>query len=186
MKNRLYLTIDAETGFIVCRHSVPAERFPPADAPPGRKIVAAEDDQPLPPGPHRFDLRKLRKAVTVVPSFAAALSSWRPPERSARGRLDIARMDALEALDREYAMHIASLRGPLASLHDEKRRQAEAGGGPLVADEADRIAVLANAQKQDEQIALIEKQRRAIKAQLRAATTEDEIKAALAAREGFA
>src|SRR5690606_31777920 len=126
----------------------------------------------------RVDLRKVRKKVNYVRSIASVCASTKTLPGGVL--LEICRDQAVDHLDRSHASRVAQLKGPLADIHAAKRRQAESGGGPLVADEADRLAILANAEAQDEQIAAIERERRRVKAALRAATSEDEIKAIMA------
>lgn len=181
-RNIRYLLIDASTGFIVSSHSVPPKLFRPADIPEGQRVVVP-DNGVLPAGAARLDLRKVRKPINHVASVDHVMASWRRDETPESHRLEIVRGEAIDRLDRDHAARIAGVAGPLGALHAEKRRQAEAGDGPLVADEADRLAILANATQQDERLAAIERDRRAAKAAIRAATTEDEIKAALAASE---
>ena len=86
-------------------------------------------------------------------------------------------------LDTEYAAHFAVVRGPLAVVHSEKRRQAEAGSGALIADEDDRVAILAAAAAEDIILAEIEGARRAKKAALRAATSMEELNSIMAATD---
>jgi MoxR-like ATPase len=91
--------------------------------------------------------------------------------------VDMERRKRIADLDQIYSERLAEIAGPLAAIHAEKRRQAEAGGGPLVADEADRLAILANAAAQDEAVAAIERERREVKALLRAAKSRNELAA---------
>lgn len=173
------MLVDIETGFVDQRVSVPQSQFEDHQPPDGKRMVVPADGI-IPVGRIRLDMRKVRQAITQVGCIAEVQSSWRPKALPERHCLDIARADAIAALDASAARRIDALRGPLATLHAEKRRQAEAGGGPLVAGETDRRAILANAAAEDEAVAAIERERRALKARLRAARTEDEIKAILA------
>lgn len=86
-------------------------------------------------------------------------------------RADLLRHRALTAVDHHYARRLAEIVGPLGPVHALKRAQALAGGGPLVADDADREAILARAAEQDEALRDIEAGRLALKDALRAATT---------------
>lgn len=174
-----YLLVN-EDGFIARRCFVPEEMFPPQDIEDGITVVVAEDGIALPPGQHRFDRRKLRNKVQRVSSYADALSTWRPDEQGEDSLVSRAMVDAEAVIDAAFARRMEAVRGPLAEIHAEKRRQAEAGGGPLIVDDADRLAILANAEAQDEQIAAIERRRREIKTALRAATSEDEIRTIMA------
>lgn len=191
-RNVRYVLVGAD-GFVTRRFSVPAGLVP-GEPPEGQRIVIIGDGI-LPRGRAKLDLRKIRKPVNVVASIGAVRSSWRAPEPSPEDRLEERRHGAIGRLDRDCAARAASIAGPLAALHAEKRRQAEAGAYdratmPLVADEADRLAILRRAQDEADAIAAIERRRRTIKAALKAAKTEDEIKAAMAVasddpKEGF-
>lgn len=92
---------------------------------------------------------------------------------------------AIAENDRRCMKRIDAARGILASLHAEKRRQAAVRQAhdpalmPLVADEADRLAILANAAKEDEAVAAIETERRQIKAALKSAKSKTAVREAL-------
>lgn len=175
-----YFTFESGTGRVVMRGSASRERLP-NEAPEGHGLVIVEDGR-IPRDGFRVDRRKIPPAgITIVSSLdGKLLDADKTQILSSRAAVEERRIRAIAGLDDDYARRLAEVRGPLADLHAEKRRQAEAGVGPLVADETDRLAILANAARQDEAVAAIELKRRAIKAALKAATTEDEIKAALA------
>lgn len=173
-RSTFYLVIDGE-GRVVSHNRIPNEMFPP-DIAAGTRIVVPADGK----GPEtevRVDLRKVRKPVNHVPSVEDVLTAWRPDPMPEHVILDVERRKRIAEVDEIYAERIAVLTGPLAAIHAEKRRQAEAGGGPLVADEADRLAILANAAAQDKAVAIIERERREAKALLRAANSRDELAA---------
>jgi hypothetical protein len=77
-----------------------------------------------------------------------------------------------------FAVRINAIIGPLGALHALKRQQAEAGGGALVNDDIE--AVKARVQAQDEQLAALDRARRALKARVRQAETAEDIAAVLA------
>ena len=183
-RNVRYVLVDIATGFVESRASVPREMFDEVQIPEGRRVVVPADG--IVPGERvKLDLRKVRKPINFVASIADVQTAWRnDDEVPADLQFEITKAETIDELDWTYAERIEGLRGPLAALHAEKRRQAETGCGPLVADEADRLAILANAAVEDERIAAIERQRRAVKAAVKAATTDDEIKAALASATG--
>ena len=85
--------------------------------------------------------------------------------------IEAERAKALLAVDRHFARLMDSLLGPFAAIHRMKREQADAGGGPLVADEAERRAVLACAARQDAALVEIERRRLALKKRVRAAAS---------------
>lgn len=175
-RSTFYLVVDSK-GRVVSHNRIPNEMFPP-DISAGTRIVVPADGK----GPEtdvRVDLRKARKPVNHVASIEDVLTTWRPDPMPEHVIVDIERHKRIADLDRIYAERLAEIAGPLAAIHAEKRRQAEAGGGPLVADEADRLAILENAEKQDSELAEMEAERRAIKARLRNAGTEEEIAAAV-------
>lgn len=176
-----FIYIDASTGFVVSRQMLPAL---PGEPPEGQRIVVPADGK-LPSAAARIDLRRARKSVNHVASIDDVLASWRPPEPSEIELLLQAKHAAIAAVDRDYAERIASIQGPLSSLHAEKRRQAEAGGGPLILDESDRLSILANAAEEDEKVAAIDLERRTIKARLKAASTVDEIEAIMQTSQGL-
>lgn len=169
-----YLVVNGE-GHVISQCLIPKGMFPPEIAEGTRIVVPADGKGPS--GEVRVDLRKLRKPINHIASLGEALTSWRPEQPSVGVYLDAKRQQRIAALDQAYAERMAELAGPLASLHAEKRRQAEAGGGSLVSDDADRLAILENAARQDALLAELERQRRSAKAQLRAAATEDELDA---------
>lgn len=101
-------------------------------------------------------------------------------------RADTLRPDAEVRIDRVYAKKINDLIGPLGRLHQRKAERAMAGPkrcGPLIVDEADRLAIIDAATKQDEAVAVLDVERRQLKAAVRAATTAAEINAILAKLE---
>lgn len=160
---------------MVSHNRFPNEMFPP-DIASGTRIVVPSDGK----GPEtdvRVDLRKVREPVNHVPSVEDVLTAWRPDPMPAHVILDVERRKRIAEMDRIYAERLSEIVGPLAAIHAEKRRQAETGGGPLVADEADRLAILANAAAQDEAVAAIERERRELKALLRAAKSRNELAA---------
>ena len=167
------------TGVVTLRGSVPARLFASVDVPAGHRLVKPLDGI-VPAGMVRLDLRKIRRERNEVSTIESVMAARQPDGLSSEQLLEVSRAKALAAVDQSYGLRMQSITGPFATLHAEKRRQAEAGGGPLVLDEADRLAILANAAAEDEAVGTIERQRRAVKAALKAATTEDEIKAALA------
>lgn len=181
-RNVAYAVFDKDTGLLVRGVSVPAD-FPQAEPIEGALIVYLADGV-LPRSEVKVDRRKIKKPVTEVATLSDAILPWAPPPLPDEALLAMNRDTAISALDASYAEQIAGIAGPLAMLHAEKRRQAEAGGGPLVADEADKLAILANAQVQDEAIAALEQERRAAKQAIREATTTEEVAAALQAASG--
>lgn len=178
-QNVNYVLVDAD-GNVAEICSVPPELFA-SEPPEGRRIVVLADGVLPTTIQLRVDLRKLRKTVTTVATLADVLLLRQASPMPADHRLEMERGAAIAELDRRYAIKLQSVTGALSSLHAEKRRQAEAGGGPLVADEADRRAILENAAQQDQVLATIERERRGLKARLRAALTAEDIEAALAA-----
>ncbi len=167
-RSTFYLVVDSK-GRVASHNRIPNEMFPP-DLAAGTRIVVPADGK----GPEtdvRVDLRKARKPVNHVASIEDVLTTWRPEPTPAHVILDMERRKRIAELDRIYAERLAGIAGPLAGIHAEKRRQAEAGGGPLVADEADRLAILANAAAQDAVLAEIERERRTVKSQIRDANT---------------
>ncbi|UVK45383.1 hypothetical protein BPNPMPFG_000913 [Mesorhizobium sp. AR07] len=101
-------------------------------------------------------------------------------------RADILRPEAEARIDWHYARKINDLIGPLGALHQRKVARAMVGrklGGPLIVDEADRLAIVAEAAKQDEAIAALDAERRRMKAGVRAATTAAEINVILSRLE---
>lgn len=101
-------------------------------------------------------------------------------KREAGERLGFAMLEAEAQIDQWFAQRMAFLIGPMAPLHALKRAQAEAGGGALVADDADREAILERAAEQDAALSALDAQRRDLKAQVRAAATPEQIAAPLA------
>ncbi|MGN6773510.1 MAG: hypothetical protein ACTHJQ_27230 [Rhizobiaceae bacterium] len=86
-------------------------------------------------------------------------------------RADAARSAALAEVDRHYARKINAVLGPLAVIHMLKRN------GALVDNDAEAIA--ARAAEQDEELAALDKERRAVKDRIRACTTAANIKTIL-------
>jgi hypothetical protein len=173
-RSTFYLAVDSE-GRVVSHNRIPNEMFPP-DIAAGTRIVVPADGK----GPEtdvRVDLRKVREPVNHVASIEDVLTAWRPDPMPEHVIVDMERRKRIADLDQIYSERLAEIAGPLAAIHAEKRRQAEAGGGPLVADEADRLAILANAAAQDEAVAAIERERREVKALLRAAKSRNELAA---------
>lgn len=177
-----YILVDGTTGQVLQSVSVP-QRFFPRPVPAGQRMVVLGDGKAPSTTQRRVDLRKVRQKMTFTATLDDVLAARQPEirPRSAVIELMMQQSAAVGRLDREFVRRMEDLAGPLASLHAEKRRQAEAGGGPLVADEADRLAILENAARQDAALAALETKRRAIKAAIRAAATAGEIDAALAA-----
>ncbi len=81
---------------------------------------------------------------------------------------------ALDLIDRHYAARIDAVLGPMAALHMLKRIVP---AGELVAD---REAILQRAAEQDAELAAIDRERRDLKAVVRAAASSNEIKALIA------
>ena len=158
------------------------EEFVPSTPADGQRIVIPSD-RVIPGGPARLDLRKVRQPINRVASIESVQATWRADEPTEEMKLDLARDRAMHDLDTEYAAHFAVVRGPLAVVHSEKRRQAEAGSGALIADEDDRVAILAAAAAEDIILAEIEGARRAKKAALRAATSMEELNSIMAATD---
>jgi hypothetical protein len=92
-------------------------------------------------------------------------------------RLAIRRDRALDQADRHFAALLTDVIGPFAEVHRMKREQAEAGGGSLIADEAERQAVLEKAADQAARLTEIETRRMAAKRAIRAAGSKEEIAA---------
>ena len=173
-QNISYVLIDAD-GFVAEIRSMPE-----VVATDGKRVVILADGVLPTTTQLRVDLRKVRKPVTTVARLADVLLARPDAQTPDEHRTELARGAAIAELDDRYALKLRLLTGPLSSLHAEKRRQAAAGGGPLVADEADRLAILANAARQDAAVAELERQRRCLKARLKAAATPAEIEAVLA------
>jgi hypothetical protein len=173
-RNLRFVLVDTETGFVETRISLPSADFESYEIPAGKRVVIPADDD-IPVGRVKLDLRKVRQPVNLVDSIASVQASWRKVEISAAVQLERKRQERLDDLDRRYAAHMAAVRGPLADLHAAKRRQAEAGDGPLVADEADRQAILAAASAEDEAIAMLERERRTIKERIKSAASPAEV-----------
>lgn len=93
-------------------------------------------------------------------------------------RADTLRPSALDQIDAHFARLIAAEIGPLGALHALKRAQAEAGVGVLI--DSDRAAVLERAAEQDDRLAALDRRRRQMKAEVRAAVTAADIKQILA------
>lgn len=182
MSKVAYILVDDSTGHCLTVGSVP-QRFFPRPVPSGQRMVVLTDGKVPSTTQLRVDLRKVRQPLTFVARLDDVLACRQPEIRQPDAALEIImrRHEALGRLDREFARRMAEIAGPLADLHAAKRRQAEAGGGPLVADDADRLAILDNAARQDAALAALESDRRAVKAAIRAAATAGEIDAALAA-----
>ncbi|PWJ79857.1 hypothetical protein C7441_114135 [Pseudaminobacter salicylatoxidans] len=177
-RSTFYLVVDRK-GCIVTQCRVPNSMFPPEIA-KGTRIVVPADGK----GPDtemRVDRRKVRKPINSVATLNDVLLRSNEPAAPAEHRLESLRGEAIAELDRAFAARLRSLLGPLADLHAAKRRQAETGGGSLVDDETDRLAIMENAARQDEAIAQMERKRRSLKARIRSATTSQDIEDALAA-----
>lgn len=95
-------------------------------------------------------------------------------------RLALLVIEAEARIDAHFSARIAQVIGPLGQVHALKRAQAEAGAGPLVADEADRAAILVRASEQDAELAALDAERRALKARVREAADPQQIEAPLA------
>lgn len=89
-------------------------------------------------------------------------------------RSKLYREKALDLIDRHYAARIDTVLGPMAALHMLKRIVP---AGELVAD---REAILQRAAEQDAELAAIDRERRDLKAAVRAAVSSTEIKALIA------
>lgn len=175
-----YVVACATTGAVLRLVTAP-KRAVPSQPDAGQKIVIVTDGNLPKHSQYVLKLDMLPGPVTYVEQFSDIVQADEWPTRGGKpDDLDVRRNEVIGDLDRAYAERLAAVAGPLAALHAEKRRQAEAGGGPLVVDEADRLAILANAARQDEAITEIERRRRTVKALLRAASTESDIAAALA------
>lgn len=131
-------------------------------------------------GDWRVDLRRLCKDPLHRYAFDDLMVERRLGKTEQTAAVDRAKVEALAAIDATFAVRIAAIVGPLAALHAEKRRQAEAGGGPLIDGETDRAAILAKAAEQDARVAELDRERRAMKARVRAGATAAEINAILA------
>ncbi len=173
-RSTFFLIVDKD-GNVVSHNRFPNEIFPP-DIIEGTRIVVPADGKG-PVNDVRVDLRKVRKSINYVATIDDILTKWRPEPTPEHVIVEVERHIRMVELDKIYAECLADISGLLAALHAEKRRQAEAGGGPLVADEADRLAILENAARQDEALAEIERERRATKARIRGATTLDDLRA---------
>lgn len=90
-------------------------------------------------------------------------------------RRAVALRQAEEVIDRHFARLVATEIGPMGAIHARKRAQAEAGSGALL--DGDREAILARAAEQDERLAVLDRDRRAIKASVREAATSADIAA---------
>lgn len=174
-RNLAYAVFDAGTGLLASIVSIPAGS-PKPEAIEGSLIVIVADGK-LPRREVKVDRRKIKAAVTEVETISDVLLSWSPPPMHPAARLSMSKAAAINAIDVDYAERLKTVAGPFAAIHAEKRRQADAGGGPLIVDEDDRAAILANAAKQDEKIASIESERRDLKTRIRAASTTEEIDA---------
>lgn len=177
-QNVNYVLVDAD-GNVAEICSVPPELFA-SEPPEGRRIVVLADGVLPTTIQLRVDLRKARKAITTVATLDDILLQRQASPIPEEHRIEIKRGAAIAELDRRYALKIQALAGPLAGLHAEKRRQAEAGGGALVDDEADRAAILARAAEQDTRLAELDRRRRALKDEIRAAGTVEAVQAILA------
>ncbi|MBN8241857.1 hypothetical protein JF546_02390 [Nitratireductor aquimarinus] len=89
-------------------------------------------------------------------------------------RSKLHREKALDLIDRYYAARIDAVLGPMAALHILKRIVP---AGELVAD---REAIVQRATEQDAELAAIDRERRDLKAAVRAAASSNEIKALIA------
>jgi hypothetical protein len=177
-RNIFYLVVDY-AGTIQSMGSVPASRFEDIKLEKRRRLIIPEDGKPPENAAAKLNVKGLPTGVISVPSLAEITIPVEPP--SAEVVLELRRSETLAIVDAFFASAFASIRGPLAELHAEKRKQAEAGGGPLIVDEEDRVAILAKAKAQDDQIAKLEQERRTTKAALVAAVTIEEIAAIIGA-----
>lgn len=94
--------------------------------------------------------------------------------------LETLRQRALDRVDAHYAAVISSIYGQFPWAHQAKLEQARAGGGPLVADEEDRLAIIAKAADQLELLEHIEPERIAMKRAVREAESIEALEAATA------
>lgn len=178
MSKVAYILVDETTGHVLSAGSVP-QRFFPRSVPSGQRMVVFGNGKAPNTTQLRVDLRKVRQPMTFVERVDDVLACRQPEIRQPDAALEIImrRHEALGRLDREFARRMDEIAGPLADLHAEKRRQAEAGGGPLVAGEADRLAILENAANQHAAIAALEAEYRTIRARLKAVATLAELEA---------
>lgn len=89
-------------------------------------------------------------------------------------RVGQTRDKALAAIDAHYAARIEAILGPMAALHLLKRIVPS---GELVADKED---ILKRATEQDAALAAVDRERRNLKAAVRAAASSNDIKALIA------
>jgi hypothetical protein len=173
--NVVYVLVDRKSGFTLGKVSVPPTLVEAVEIPDGQCAVVPMD-QRMPEHAMRLDMRKVRKAINYVDSLESVQSTWRMDAPDAAiASLEQKRDEAIDTLDTLALRRMVNVRGPLADLHSEKLRQALAGGGPLIVDEKDRASVLANAEAEAAKLGEIEAKRRTLKAELRAAKTEQEI-----------
>jgi len=176
MKQVSFLVFEVATGAIRLIGSAPEDtlgRYTEGDD--SQRLVTLTDTD-IVVGDYVVDLAKLEAASEPCAFADITVEILPPPEVL----LQRARDDAEWRLDKHFAGMIASELGPLADVHVRKRRQAEAGGGPLVDDETDRAAILDRAAEQDARLAEFDRRRRRLKAEIRTARTVDEVAAALA------
>lgn len=174
-KNITYVVIGSD-GLVKRRASTPESRLPTPNQ--GDKIVVFEDKR-LPFAGAKFDLRKLRNDVNTLESFERGLTKTSKPVQLTPEMIFRKKVRrALESVDAQFAQAYKDIKGPMADIHAEKKRQAETGGGPLIASEEERQIVLTNAAAEDEQIATMERIRLETKARIREAKTLEELRLA--------
>lgn len=150
--------------------SLPESEFPP-ELDEDERIVVPDV---MPSGQvSRLDMRKVRRAINRVGSINDVMAKAEPVPAAIL--LDKAISDKCLEIDQQFAALIAQLVGPFAALHAEKRRQAEAGGGPLVAGEEDRLAILERVAEQDAALSTLDANRLKLKAAVRAAKSPEAV-----------
>lgn len=174
--NVYYVEVDFD-GVVTRRCIVPA-RFFKGTCPENRRIVVVEDEI-LPPTSTILDNSKITSSLLAVRSISELQPSILEQTRSVEARLAQKKILALQEVDKKYANKFTKIQGPFATLHAEKLRQAREGGGILIQDESDRLAILENAEKEQQKLADLESKRREIKAALRLVATEEDLNTVL-------
>lgn len=171
---RVSFIVVSPDGAIQMRGECPPEMLHEYDGGRAARVVVLRAGAPL--GDWRIDMRRLRRDPDHRHDFHAIAVTRKIGRAEAAMRVVIARLEAVELIDRHFA---GLLTGPLADVHARKRRQAEASGGTLVDGDADRMAILARAAEQDERLAALDRQRRALKADVREAETLEAVQVVL-------